>query len=127
MPRDVSVALAVRTLAILAVHPDGVVSSDRLGELLAANPVVIRRVVGRLRWDGVVETRRGRGGGCALALEPSKITLGRLHRALRGADDAVTGGAALAVAMGEAEASYARALDRWTVADVIEGLPQAHS
>ena len=75
-------------LALLAVHPDGLVSSDRLGELLDANPVVVRRLIARMKWDGLVETRRGAGGGTALSREPAAITLGRVHRALRDPDEA---------------------------------------
>ena len=113
-------ALAVRTLAILAVHPDGALTTDRLGGLLDTNPVVIRRLLGRLRWDGVVETRRGHGGGCALALDPERITLGRLHRAL--APEVDTSGLAvtLASALRDAEESYAAQLDRWRLADVMD-------
>jgi len=111
-------------LAILAVHPDGALTTDRLGGLLDTNAVVIRRLHGRLRWDGIVETRRGPGGGCALALDPAEITLGRVHRSLRGADDdCAVAGATLTVALKAAEASYGHELDRWTVADVVEGFP----
>lgn len=115
-------ALAVRTLAILAVHPDGALTTDRLGGLLDTNPVVIRRLLGRLRWDGVVETRRGPGGGCALALDPERITLGRLHRALMPGLDSAGLTAALATALTDAEASYIAQLDRWRLAEVIDGV-----
>lgn len=123
MPRIASDALAVRVLALLAVHPDGLVSSDRLGELLDANPVVVRRLMARLKRGGLVETRRGRGGGCALAREPAAISLGRVHRALRDPDTegAVTA-STLSNALAAAEAAYLAELDRWTVAQVAEGL-----
>jgi len=108
--------LAVRALGILASHSDGVLSSDRLGELLATNPVVIRRLLGRLRWDGLVETRRGRAGGYALAREPERIGLGRLHRALDRRRSEQTASSTLAAALDAAEAAYVEELDRWTVA-----------
>jgi DNA-binding IscR family transcriptional regulator len=119
VPRNTSGALAVRILALLAVHPDGLVSSDRLGELLGANPAVIRRLIARLKWDGLVETRRGAGGGTALSREPASISLGRVHRALRDPDDEPHG--LLSVALAAAESAYLAELDRWTVAQVMEG------
>lgn len=121
MSRNTSGALAVRVLALLAVHPDGLVSSDRLGVLLNVNPVVVRRLLARLKWDGLVEIRRGRGGGCALAREPAAISLGRVHRALR---EPETDGSdsPLSAALAAAEAAYLAELDRWTVAQVTEGL-----
>ena len=114
--------LAVRILALLAVHPDGLVSSDRLGELLGANPVVVRRLLVRLKWEGLVETRRGAGGGTALSREPAVITLGRVHHALRDPDESE--GTALSAAVAAAEAAYAKELDRWTLAQVIEASPE---
>lgn len=114
--------LAVRILALLAVHPDGLVTSDRLGELLGANPVVVRRLIARLKWDGLVETRRGVGGGTALSREPASIRLGRVHRALRDPVDE-SDGTPLSAALAAAEAAYAEQLDRWTVAQVMDGIP----
>jgi DNA-binding IscR family transcriptional regulator len=118
VPRNQSGALAVRILALLAVHPDGVVSSDQLGELLDANPVVVRRLIVRLKWDGLVQTRRGPGGGCALAREPAAINLGRVHRALREHETAASE-TVLSAALAAAEAAYLDELDRWTVAQVM--------
>jgi len=114
--------LAVRLLALLAVHPDGLVSSDRLGELLGANPAVVRRLIARLKWDGLVETRRGAGGGTALLREPASISLGRVHRALRDRDDDACG-TPLSAPLAAADAAYVAELDRWTVAQAMEGSP----
>ena len=122
MPRNESGALAVRILALLAVHPDGLVPSDRLGELLDANPVVVRRLIARLKWDGLVVTRRGAGGGCALAREPAAISLGRVHRALREHETAAPQ-SVLSAALAAAEAAYMAELDRWTLAQAMEGSP----
>ena len=123
MPRNDAGVLAIRILALLAVHPDGLVSSDRLGELLGANPVVVRRLIARLKREGFVETRRGPGGGTALSREPASIGLGRLHRALRDRDDEVNG--TLAGALTAAEDAYVAELDRWTVAQVMGVFPES--
>ena len=116
--------LAVRILALLAVHPDGLVSSDRLGELLGANPAVVRRLIARLKSDGLVDTRRGAGGGTALSREPASISLGRVHRALRDPVDE-SDGTPLSAALVAAEAAYVQQLDRWTVAQVMDGIAES--
>lgn len=118
MPRNEADALAVRILGLLAVHPDGLVSSDRLDELLDANPVVVRRLIARMKWEGLVVTRRGPGGGCALAREPAAISLGRVHRALRENETAASE-SVLSRALAAAESAYVAELDRWTVAQVL--------
>ena len=110
-----SLALAARTLAILATHPEGVVTSDELGTMLEANPVVVRRLIARLRADGLVETRRGPGGGCALGMEPDRVTLGRVDRALGGEREPTSSPWPL----DEAEAAYRAVLARSTLADVL--------
>jgi DNA-binding IscR family transcriptional regulator len=118
VPRNEAEVLAVRILAALAVHPDGLVSSDRLGELLDANPVVVRRLTARLKWEGIVETRRGSGGGIALSREPAAITLGRVHRALHDPDGGPA--SALSAAFAAANSAYVSELDRWTLAQVMD-------
>jgi DNA-binding IscR family transcriptional regulator len=124
VPRNESGALAIRILALLAVHPDGLLSSDRLGNLLDANPVVLRRLIVRLKWDGLVATRRGPGGGCALARDPGSISLGRVHRALR--DDAgAPPRSVLSRALADAEKAYVDELDLWTIAQLIEDSPES--
>ena len=109
----------MRLLALLAVHPDGLVSSDELGQLLGANPVVVRRLLARLKVDGFVETRRGPGGGTALSRVPASISLGRVHRALAHGD-----GDPAWPPFAAAEAAYLSELDRWTVAQVMEATPE---
>lgn len=110
----------MRLLVLLAVHPDGLVSSDELGELVGANPVVVRRLLARLKVDGLVETRRGPGGGTALSREPASISLGRVYRALAQAD-----GDPAWPPFAAAEAAYLGELDRWTVAQVMEATPES--
>lgn len=119
MPRHDALVLATRVLAVLAVHPDGIVTTERLGEHAGANPVVIRRLLGRLRQDGLVETRNGPGGGCALAREPERVTLGRIYRALRTDGDAAPEGTGIDGAVAAAEAAYVAELDRTSLAQIM--------
>jgi Rrf2 family protein len=76
--------LAIRALLMLAEAPRGLATSAEIGEALEAHPVVLRRLLGALKSDGIVESRSGQHGGWALALDPSRITLGRVSRALGG-------------------------------------------
>ena len=118
MSRNEAHALAIRILALLAVHPDGLLTSERLGEILDANPVVVRRLIARMKSDGLVVTRRGPGGGSALGRDPTAISLGRVHRALRENETPASDGA-LSRALADAEAAYLAELERWTVAQVL--------
>lgn len=123
MSRNEAHALAVRILALLAVHPDGLLSSERLGEILDANPVVVRRLIARMKWDGLVVTRRGPGGGSALGRDPTAISLGRVHRALR-EHEAAASDSVFSRAVANAEASYLAELDRWTVAQAMTDISE---
>lgn len=58
------------------------VTSERMAESIDTNPVVVRRIVGALHRAGLVETRRGPGGGVALARNPREITLREAYEAV---------------------------------------------
>jgi Rrf2 family protein len=58
------------------------VTSQTLARSINTNPVVVRRVLADLRRAGLVETRRGVGGGVVLARAPARITLRRVWEAL---------------------------------------------
>ena len=75
-------ALAVHTLALLAIEADRPITSTYLARRARTNPVVIRRVLGPLRRAGVVSTQSGVGGGSTLARRPEKITLLDIYRAV---------------------------------------------
>jgi len=62
MSRDSRLARVVHVL----VHMDnfgGAASSETIGALLDTNPVVVRRLLGRLKEAGLVQSDRGPGGG----------------------------------------------------------------
>lgn len=50
-------------------------TSDVLARGFGTSPVVIRRVLTQLRKAGLIESRKGAGGGSALAKPPDEITL----------------------------------------------------
>lgn len=58
-----------------------------VAEISAANQIpkkFLDAILGELRTAGLVHSKKGRGGGYALAKEPSHITVGEIIRALDG-------------------------------------------
>lgn len=114
--RSNRLAVVAQALVFLAEAPRGMATSTEIADALDLNPVVIRRLLGVLRAEGIVESRSGPKGGWAVARDPSTITLGRIHRTLAGDPEVVTP-AALDEALVSAEEAYAKELDSVTLAD----------
>ena len=68
-------AVAIHALAMLAHRRGGSLTSAEIADSLASNPVLVRRVLGRLRGADLVWSAEGRGGGWSLARAPRDITL----------------------------------------------------
>lgn len=86
-------ATAVHTLLLLAHAkadaPERALSSRYLAASIAANAVVVRRILGLLSADGLVETRPGAGGGAWLKIAAPDIHLDRVFAAVE--EPAATG------------------------------------
>lgn len=80
--------VAAHALAYLAhagaFSPCAAVSSAALAASMPTNPVVVRRVTALLAKEGLIGTRAGASGGAWLLLEPARITLDRVLRAVKG-------------------------------------------
>jgi len=61
-------------------------SSDYLAQSVRTNPVVLRRLLGRLSKAGLVTTKLGVGGGALLALPAAAISLEAIYRAVEDPD-----------------------------------------
>lgn len=109
-------AVVVRALTLMAAAADGIVSSERLADELGLNAVVLRRHLAPLRAAGIVEARRGVGGGWAVARDPAQLRLGAVYRALREQRPNQSG--PLGEALARAESAFMAELDRTTLADV---------
>jgi Rrf2 family protein len=59
-------------------------SSPTLARSVRTNPVVIRRLLGRLQRAGLVEAHTGKSGGVQLARRPESITLLDVYKAIEG-------------------------------------------
>lgn len=76
-------AFAVHVLAVLALKREtGGVCSDLLAGSVNTNPVVIRRLLTRLRHAGLVTTQKGSCGGATLCCPPEKISLETIYHAV---------------------------------------------
>ena len=86
MASNSRLAIAVHAAGILAVRRRSPVSSVALARSVKTNPVVVRRILSALAKSGLIEVRKGSGGGACLAREPELISVAEIYRAL-GEDD----------------------------------------
>ena len=82
MKRNSRLALAMHTLGHMAANPSHMHTSSEIAEHAGTNPVVVRRVLGKLREAGLLTSEKGHAGGWCLAREPHLITLADIYIAL---------------------------------------------
>lgn len=82
MKRNSRLSLALHTLSHMAEDPDRVRTSADIADHAGTNPVVVRRVLGRLREAGLLTSEKGHAGGWRLARSPQQITLADVYLAL---------------------------------------------
>ncbi|MEN1704652.1 MAG: Rrf2 family transcriptional regulator [Planctomycetota bacterium] len=75
-------AIALHILGFLTSKGGGPLTSDQMARTYGTNAVVIRRVQSKLNKAGLIETRRGAGGGCLLARKPDEINLRDAYEAV---------------------------------------------
>lgn len=82
MKRNSRLALALHTLAHMAREPKSLQTSAAIADHAGTNPVVVRRVLGRLRDAGLLISEKGQAGGWRLAKAPAQLTLDEVYSAL---------------------------------------------
>lgn len=82
MKRNSRLSLALHTLGHMAADPERSQTSAEIAEHAGTNPVVVRRVLGRLREAELLTSEKGHSGGWKLARRPEKITLADVYMAL---------------------------------------------
>ncbi|MEM6385619.1 MAG: Rrf2 family transcriptional regulator [Pseudomonadota bacterium] len=82
MKRNSRLSLALHTLSHMAGDPARVRTSADIADHAGTNPVVVRRVLGRLREAGLLLSEKGHAGGWRLARQPETITLADVYVAL---------------------------------------------
>ncbi|WP_121701105.1 Rrf2 family transcriptional regulator [Streptomyces sp. E5N298] len=127
-------AVAVHALAMLAHRRGGLLTSAEIADSLESNPVLVRRVLGRLRDAHLVRSVEGRAGGWSLARAPRDITLYDAYAAVEGqrifsghsrppSEACVVGrniGALLDVEFQDAERALEERLGRTTIAALLQ-------
>jgi len=76
-------AISVHILVLLEVFGSERATSEWIARSVNTNPVVIRRVISRLRSKGLVESLPGQHGGYRLARPAAEISLLDVYRAVR--------------------------------------------
>jgi Rrf2 family protein len=69
-------------LTIFALKRCEALTSEFIASSVNTNPVVVRRLLGSLREAGLVESRTGVGGGWTLLVDPERISLLEILRAV---------------------------------------------
>lgn len=71
---------ALHILVLLDKSRGEFITSDFIAGSININPVVVRREIKVLREAGFIEARKGKIGGCALAVNAHNILLGDLYK-----------------------------------------------
>jgi len=77
-------ALGVHVLTLMAFSAPEPMCSDAMAASANANPVHVRRLLGRFRAAGLVASKCGVGGGSHLLRDPATITLADVWRIVHG-------------------------------------------
>jgi Rrf2 family transcriptional repressor of oqxAB len=112
-------ATAVRALLVLAEAPRGMATSSEVGEAIGSHPVVVRRLLGNLRMNGLVEARSGREGGWAIAKDPAKVRISEVYLAL--SNEPVVAESSLDELLAAARGAYLSRLSTVALADLANG------
>src|SRR3954453_102594 len=75
-------SVGIHIMTIFALKPGEPLTSEFIACSVNTNPVVIRRLLGSLRDAGIVESKTGVGGGWSLLVDPERITLLDILRAV---------------------------------------------
>lgn len=123
---------SLRTLIYLATAREGRATIGEIARAFRISENHLVKVVHRLGQIGVLVNTRGRGGGLRLAVSPSAIRVGQVVRATEshdvpaecfepgGSDCVIAPACTLRHVLGDAVDAFYAALDRYTVADLVQ-------
>ncbi len=122
---------ALRVLIYLGSKGDERSTIEEIASRYAISKEHLRKIVHHLTSSGVVEGKRGRGGGLRLARPPEEISVGEVVRAAEenfalvecfardGEPCRISGACRFAWMLHEALTAFLQVLDRYTLADII--------
>ncbi len=87
MAANTRMATAVQILCVIAYKGPAGTNAEVISRSLRTNPVVVRRLLKSMEQEGLVGIRPGKDGGVQLLMEPDKITLAHIHKAVEGETD----------------------------------------
>lgn len=126
----------LRVLIYLGVHDEEIATVGQIADAYGISANHLMKVVHYLAQAGYIETARGKGGGMRLALAPDKINIGEL---VRGTEDSrklvecfdrdnsdcrIESACVLRGILGQALEAFFRALDTYTLANLIASKPR---
>jgi len=81
MKKNSKISVALHALVHIAKsqHP---LTSEQLALCFNTNPVVIRRILGKLRKSGIVSSEKGHGGGWTMAMPYQKVSFYDVYASL---------------------------------------------
>ncbi|MDO5616622.1 MAG: Rrf2 family transcriptional regulator [Cruoricaptor ignavus] len=79
-------ATAIHILTILALEPEAWLSSDYIAMSININPVIVRKMIIDLQKAGLVESKKGKEGGCRLAKKAEEIRLSDILLVVKNSD-----------------------------------------
>ncbi|MGW1991995.1 RrF2 family transcriptional regulator [Embleya sp. NPDC001921] len=122
--------VALRTLMCLAMAKEELLTTRQVAEVVDVPYTHVAKAVARLQHLGLVEARRGRGGGLALTSAGRVASIGGLVRELEGTGDVVecegeepcplAGACRLRGALSRAQEAFHASLDPVRLADLVE-------
>lgn len=73
-------AVTLHILTLLAKFPEDFLSSDFIAGSLNMNPVLVRKEIGNLKRNHIVESKEGKNGGTRLLRMPDTISLNDIYK-----------------------------------------------
>ena len=77
---------ALHIMTILGSKPEEWHTSEWLAASININPVVVRKEISVLREAGLVESRKGKDGGCRVAKNIKDISISDIYRAVKNSE-----------------------------------------
>ena len=71
--------LAVHSLALLAIKPGQMATSDYLAGSASVHPVRMRKILSLLKKNGYIVSKEGAGGGFTLSCRVEDVTLDKIY------------------------------------------------